>query len=405
MDNIFSTSVLYGLLAFMFERNWHYFMVGVTMLAIFGLYYHITHHDEHTGNTFKLVHGYDWSYISILIARFFLASVFLVMGGLHGLFNFVPTGTVETAPAAEAFVRGLIGTGYLLPAVKTIELVVGITFLFGIWMPLTLVVAAPIVLNMIANAPAEDQKALKNKVYVMTAGAPPPSSILQKMESLGFEVMHVYGLTETYGHVVHCAWNKDWNSLAEDKRSELKAYQGVRYPHTEMVSVMNPDTLEPVPSDGETMGEIMIRGNTVMMGYYKNEKASQESMKSGWFHSGDLAVMHPSGYIQVKDRSKDIIISGGENISSVEIENIITRHPAVSLAAVVARPDEKWGETPCAFIELADGQTVEEDELKKFCREHLAGFKMPKTFVFQVLPKTSTGKIQKYELRETVKKL
>ena len=264
---------------------------------------------------------------------------------------------------------------------------------------------APIVLNMIANAPAEDQKALKNKVYVMTAGAPPPSSILQKMESLGFEVMHVYGLTETYGHVVHCAWNKDWNSLAEDKRSELKAYQGVRYPHTEMVSVMNPDTLEPVPSDGETMGEIMIRGNTVMMGYYKNEVASQESMKSGWFHSGDLAVMHPSGYIQVKDRSKDIIISGGENISSVEIENIITRHPAVSLAAVVARPDEKWGETPCAFIELADGQTVEEDELKKFCREHLAGFKMPKTFVFQVLPKTSTGKIQKYELRETVKKL
>ncbi len=264
---------------------------------------------------------------------------------------------------------------------------------------------APIVLNMIANAPAEDQKALKNKVYVMTAGAPPPSSILQKMESLGFEVMHVYGLTETYGHVVHCAWNKDWNSLADDKRSELKAYQGVRYPHTEMVSVMNPDTLEPVPSDGETMGEIMIRGNTVMMGYYKNEEASQESMKSGWFHSGDLAVMHPSGYIQVKDRSKDIIISGGENISSVEIENIITRHPAVSLAAVVARRDEKWGETPCAFIELADGQTVEEDELKKFCREHLAGFKMPKTFVFQVLPKTSTGKIQKYELRETVKKL
>ena len=264
---------------------------------------------------------------------------------------------------------------------------------------------APIVLNMIANAPADDQKVLKNKVYVMTAGAPPPSSILQKMESLGFEVMHVYGLTETYGHVVHCAWNKDWDNLADEKRSELKAYQGVRYPHTEMVSVMNPETLEPVPSDGETMGEIMIRGNTVMMGYYKNEEATKESMKSGWFHSGDLAVMHPSGYIQVKDRSKDIIISGGENISSVEIENIITKHPAVSLAAVVARPDEKWGETPCAFIELIEGQTVEEDELKKFCREHLAGFKMPKTFVFQVLPKTSTGKIQKYELRETVKNL
>ena len=264
---------------------------------------------------------------------------------------------------------------------------------------------APIVLNMIANAPADDQKALKNKIYVMTAGAPPPSSILQKMESLGFEVMHVYGLTETYGHVVHCAWNKDWDNLADEKRSELKAYQAVRYPHTEMVSVMNPETLDPDPSDGKTMGEIMIRGNTVMMGYYKNEEATQESMKSGWFHSGDLAVMHPSGYIQVKDRSKDIIISGGENISSVEIENIITKHPAVSLAAVVARPDEKWGETPCAFIELIEGQTVEEDELKKFCREHLAGFKMPKTFVFQVLPKTSTGKIQKYELRETVKNL
>ena len=265
---------------------------------------------------------------------------------------------------------------------------------------------APIVLNMIANAPAEDQKALKNKVYVMTAGAPPPSSILQKMESLGFEVMHVYGLTETYGHVVHCAWNQDWNKLADEKRSELKAYQGVRYPHTEMVSVMNPETLEPVPSDGKTMGEIMIRGNTVMMGYYKNEEATQESMKSGWFHSGDLAVMHPSGYIQVKDRSKDIIISGGENISSVEIENIITKHPAVSLAAVVARPDEKWGETPCAFVTLKpEAGDVSEEDIINFCREHLARFKVPKTVVFTDLPKTSTGKIQKFVLRDQAKEL
>ena len=264
---------------------------------------------------------------------------------------------------------------------------------------------APIVLNMIANAPPEDQKLLKNKIYVMTAGAPPPSSILQKMESLGFEVMHVYGLTETYGHVTHCAWNEDWNNLSEEDRFERKSFQGVRYPHTEVVTVLNPDTFEPVPFDGETMGEIMIRGNTVMKGYYKNEEATKLSLKNGWFHSGDLAVIHPNGYIQVKDRSKDIIISGGENISSVEIENIIVKHPSVSLAAVVARPDEKWGETPCAFIELAEGQDVKEEELKDFCRQHLAGFKMPKTFIFQILPKTSTGKIQKFELRNIVKKL
>jgi fatty-acyl-CoA synthase len=192
---------------------------------------------------------------------------------------------------------------------------------------------APIVLNMIANTPKEDQKVLKNKIYVMTAGAPPPSSILQKMESLGFEVMHVYGLTETYGHVTHCAWNEKWNDLPEEQRSERKSFQGVRYPHTEVVTVLNPDTMQPVPSDGKTMGEIMIRGNTVMKGYYKNEESTQAAMKEGWFHSGDLAVIHPNGYIQVKDRSKDIIISGGENISSVEIENIIIKHPAVSLAA------------------------------------------------------------------------
>jgi len=264
---------------------------------------------------------------------------------------------------------------------------------------------APIVLNMIANTPEQDQKPLKNKIFVMTAGAPPPSSILQKMESLGFEVMHVYGLTETYGHVTHCAWNEDWNNLSEEDRFERKSYQGVRYPHTEIVTVLDPNTQEPVPFDGETMGEIMIRGNTVMKGYYKNEEATKLSLKNGWFHSGDLAVIHPNGYIQVKDRSKDIIISGGENISSVEIENIIIKHPSVSLAAVVARPDDKWGETPCAFIELIDGQEVEEGKLKTFCRQYLAGFKMPKTFVFQTLPKTSTGKIQKFELREVVKKL
>jgi len=262
---------------------------------------------------------------------------------------------------------------------------------------------APIVLNMIANAPQEEQLAIPNKVYVMTAGAPPPSSILKKMHSLGFEVMHVYGLTETYGHVVHCAWNETWDSLDQEKQSELRSYQGVRYPHTEEIAILNPDNYKPVPNDGTTMGEIMIRSNTVMKGYYKNPEETKNSMKEGWFHSGDLAVRHSNGYIQVKDRSKDIIISGGENISSVEIENTITKHPSVSLAAVVAKPDEKWGETPCAFIELHEGQLVDEEELSKFCRQHLAGFKMPKTFVFCILPKTSTGKIQKFELREQAK--
>ena len=194
-----------------------------------------------------------------------------------------------------------------------------------------------------------------------------------------------------------------WDSLDQEKQSELRSYQGVRYPHTEEIAILNPDNYKPVPNDGTTMGEIMIRSNTVMKGYYKNPEETKNSMKEGWFHSGDLAVRHPNGYIQVKDRSKDIIISGGENISSVEIENTITKHPSVSLAAVVAKPDEKWGETPCAFIELHEGQLVDEEELSKFCRKHLAGFKMPKTFVFCILPKTSTGKIQKFELREQAK--
>ena len=224
------------------------------------------------------------------------------------------------------------------------------------------------------------------------------------MENLGFEVMHVYGLTETYGHVVHCAWNKSWDDLDHDKRSEIKSYQGVRYPHTEVVAVMDKN-YESVPKDGKTFGEIMIKGNTVMKGYYKNSKATDEAMRNGWFHSGDLAVIHPSGYIQVKDRIKDIIISGGENISSVEIENTLSKHSNISLVAVVAKSDEKWGEVPCAFIETLDGKDIKTDELKTFCRKTLAGFKMPKHFVFTNLPKTSTGKIQKYELRELTKKI
>ena len=265
---------------------------------------------------------------------------------------------------------------------------------------------APIVLNLIANAKEEDKKVLKHKVYAMTAGAPPPNVILEKMEKLGFEVMHVYGLTETYGHILHCAWNASWNDLLQDKKAEIKAQQGVRYPHTEEVVVMNPKTYEHVPMDGETMGEIMIRGNTVMKGYYKNKEATNETMKNGWFHSGDLAVVHYNGYIQVKDRSKDIIISGGENISSVEVENIIAKHEAVSLVAVVAKPDEKWGETPCAFVELIDDKkTVTEDDIINYCKENMAGFKRPKHVIFSELPKTSTGKIQKFELRKKAKEI
>ena len=264
---------------------------------------------------------------------------------------------------------------------------------------------APIVLNMMANAPKNEQLPIKEKVYVMTAGAPPPSSILKKMQSLGFEVMHVYGLTETYGHISHCAWNEKWNKEDDEKKSELKSYQGVRYPHTEEVAVLNPETYEKVPKDGKTMGEIMIKSNTVMKGYYKNEEATKKIMQKGWFHSGDLAVIHKNGYIQVKDRSKDIIISGGENISSVEIENTITKHPSVSLAAVVAKPDKKWGETPCAFVELIKDKSAKEDEIVSFCKETLAGFKIPKKIIFCELPKTSTGKIQKFELRKKAKEI
>ena len=264
---------------------------------------------------------------------------------------------------------------------------------------------APIVLNMIVNAPKEDQIKLKRKVNVLTAGAPPPSVIFEKMQNLGFDVMHVYGLTETYGHMLQCAWNDDWNNLDTEKINEIKARQGVRYPNTEGAVVMDPETMKAVPNDGKTMGEIMIRGNIVMKGYYKDKEATDKAMAGGWFHSGDLAVTYPDGYIKIQDRSKDIIISGGENISSIEIENTIAKHPAVSLAAVVAKPDEKWGETPCAFVELINDKVATEKDIIDFCRETLAGFKLPKKVIFCELPKTSTGKIQKFELRKKVKEI
>ena len=264
---------------------------------------------------------------------------------------------------------------------------------------------APIVLNMITGASATDQKKLNHKVHVLTAGAPPPSIIFKKMKALGFEVMHVYGLTETYGHVTQCAWNDEWNSYDEDKQNEIKARQGVRYPNTEDVMVIDPETMKPVPKDGKSMGEIMIRGNVVMKGYFKDKEATEKAMANGWFHSGDLAVMHPDGYVKIQDRSKDIIISGGENISSIEIENTLAKHPAVSIAAVVAKADEKWGEVPCAFIEKVKDKNVTEKELIDFCKETLAGFKVPKKISFCELPKTSTGKIQKFELRKLAKEL
>ncbi len=264
---------------------------------------------------------------------------------------------------------------------------------------------APIVLSLIANADEKDKKEINHKVYVLTAGAPPTSAILEKMDNLGFEVMHVYGLTETYGHILQCAWNEDWESQSKSEKADIKARQGVRYPNTEEVCVADPETYEKVPMDGETMGEILIRGNVVMKGYYKNKEATETSMKKGWFHSGDLAVVYPDGYIQIKDRSKDIIISGGENISSVEVENVVAKHPAVSLVAVVAKPDEKWGETPCAFVELAPGKNATEEDIIQFCKENMAGFKRPKHVIFGELPKTSTGKIQKFELRTKAKEL
>jgi fatty-acyl-CoA synthase len=262
---------------------------------------------------------------------------------------------------------------------------------------------APIVLGMIINADDADRRPFDHTVEVMTAGAPPPAAILEGIESLGFNVTQVYGLTETYGHTVMSIWQGKWDDEDFATRAKLKARQGVPLTITEDAAVLNTETGKPVPRDGETIGEIALRGNTVMKGYLKNPEATEAAFKDGYFRSGDLAVMHPDGYIEVRDRLKDIIISGGENISSVEIENALHRHPAVAIAAVVARPDPRWGETPCAFVELKSGQDVTEEELITFSRQHLAGFKIPKKVVFGEIPKTATGKLQKFTLRERIK--
>ncbi|WP_170392285.1 acyl-CoA synthetase [Ruegeria arenilitoris] len=263
---------------------------------------------------------------------------------------------------------------------------------------------APIVLNMLANAP-DHLKDFDHEIKVMTAGAPPPAAVIAAMEGMGIEVTHVYGLTETYGPSVVCAWKDEWNDKPAEERAALKVRQGVKYVALSGLMVADPETLEPVPADGETMGEIFMQGNIVMKGYLKNPEATQKAFRGGWFASGDLGVRHPDGYIALKDRSKDIIISGGENISSVEVEDILYKHPAVMEAAVVARPDEKWGETPCAFVELKSGADATEADLIAFCRDHMAHFKAPKTVVFGPLPKTSTGKIQKFKLREQARAL
>ena len=265
---------------------------------------------------------------------------------------------------------------------------------------------APIVLNFVVNATDAERREFDHTVNVMTAAAPPPESTLEGMLRHGFNVTHVYGLTETYGPAVICSWHDEWNGRSIEEQAALKSRQGVNYHMLQGLKVMDPETMTPVPNDGETMGEVMFQGNIVMKGYLKNEEATKDSLAGGWFHSGDLGVMHPDGYIQLKDRSKDIIISGGENISSIEVEDVLYKHPAVLAAAVVAKPDKKWGETPCAFIELKEqGEPVTEDGLIEFCRANMAHFKAPKTVVFGPLPKTSTGKIQKFKLRDIAKDL
>jgi fatty-acyl-CoA synthase len=265
--------------------------------------------------------------------------------------------------------------------------------------------AAPVVLNMLINASEFAKAKLGRTVEVMTAAAPPPAAVIERMERMGFHITHVYGLTEVYGPATVCAWHDEWDDLPATERAVLKSRQGVRYPVLDGLMVADPATLSPVPANGRTMGEVFMRGNIVMKGYLKNPRATEEAFKGGWFHTGDLGVMHANGYIELRDRAKDIIISGGENISTIEVENVLYRHPDVLEAAVAARPDEKWGETPCAFVTLKNGRTTSAESIIAFCRENLAGFKVPRTVIFGPLPKTSTGKVQKYVLRERARAL
>ena len=260
-------------------------------------------------------------------------------------------------------------------------------------------------MNMLLNSPEAKTLELAAPVNIMTAGAAPPPAVLAGMEALGFNITHTYGLTEVYGPATVCDWHPEWDDLSADERATLKARQGTKYQVQEEFFVADPDTRRPVPADGETMGELMFRGNIVMKGYLKNPRATEEAFAGGMFRTGDLGVTHPDGYIEIRDRSKDIIISGGENISSIEVEGMLYRHPAVLEAAVVAKTDEQWGETPCAFVTVKPGESLSEAELTQFCRDNMAHFKCPKTIVFAELPKTSTGKIQKFKLRERAEAL
>jgi fatty-acyl-CoA synthase len=262
---------------------------------------------------------------------------------------------------------------------------------------------APIVMSTLLNATAAEKKLLPHDIEFVTAAAPPPEAVLEAMKEAGFNVTHVYGLTETYGPASINDWHDDWDSLPGAEQAAKKARQGVRYPVLEALDVLDPESMQGVPHDGETLGEVMFRGNVVMKGYLKNKQSTEAAFAGGWFHSGDLGVIHPDGYIQLKDRSKDIIISGGENISSIEVEDALYKHPAVSAVAVVAKPDDKWGETPCAFVELKSGAAATADELIAWCRSHLAAYKCPRYVVFAEIPKTSTGKLQKFKLRDVAK--
>ncbi len=264
---------------------------------------------------------------------------------------------------------------------------------------------APVILGFIINAGDGERRPLARTVEFMTAAAPPPAAVLEAIEKQGFHITHVYGLTEVYGPATVCAWHPEWDDLPAAEQARLKARQGVRYAAEDAVAVMDPATLEPVPRDGATMGEVFFRGNLVMKGYLKNPASTRAAFAGGWFHSGDLGVVHPDGYIELRDRSKDIIISGGENISTIEVEGVLYKHPAVLEAAVVARPDEKWGETPCAFVVLKPGMSATADEIIAHCRANMAGYKIPRTVVFRELPKTSTGKVQKFVLRDWAKKV
>ena len=264
---------------------------------------------------------------------------------------------------------------------------------------------APIILNILVHAPSEVKKSFSQTVEVATGGAAPPSAVIEGMENLGFHVTHLYGLTESYGPSTFCAWQTSWDKFDTDRKAMEMARQGVRYPTLFAQTIMNPETMTEVPADGKTMGELMLRGNTVMKGYLKNPKATESAFKGGWFHTGDLGVLHSDGYIEIKDRSKDIIISGGENISSLEIEEVLYKNQYVMEAAVVAKPHEKWGETPCAFVTLiTNAKNVKEVDIIDWCRGNLAHFKVPTEIIFGPLPKTSTGKIQKYVLRERANK-